>query len=438
MKISDIISVANASLLRNKARTFLTIIAIFIGATTLSLTNGIGTGLKSYINSQLGNLGNSYSLTITANVKKNNQFNKTAGLQSYNPNQKKIVRAGGGPNGVDAIVALSNNYIAKISKINNIVSVQPVYVLSPDYISTASNPTKKFQFNIGQTFGKATLDIADGRNVNLNSNNAEITIPTTYLSSLGFSNNNQALSQVVNIGVTNALGQQSVVSAKIVGIQQKTLLGSAQAYGNTVLTNQIHNIESQGLTAVNKDSYASLDATYKTNLTATQVTTLKNALTKAGYTGKTIQDQISTIFTIINAITDILDFFAIITLIAASFGIINTLFMSVQERTREIGLMKALGMSKFKIFILFSFEAVLIGFWGSILGIGFANIIGAVINNIATKGFLQNFTGLSLLSFPSSSSTIIVVGIMLIAFLAGTLPARRAAKKDPIDALRYE
>jgi putative ABC transport system permease protein len=112
--------------------------------------------------------------------------------------------------------------------------------------------------------------------------------------------------------------------------------------------------------------------------------------------------------------------------------------MSVQERTKEIGLMKALGMGRRKIFALFSIEAVLIGFWGSILGIIFANFLGKIVNNLSTKGFLKDFPGLNLLSFPAKASTIIVVGIMLIAFLAGTLPARRASRKDPIDALRYE
>jgi putative ABC transport system permease protein len=95
-------------------------------------------------------------------------------------------------------------------------------------------------------------------------------------------------------------------------------------------------------------------------------------------------------------------------------------------------------MGKRRIFLLFSTEAVLIGFWGSMLAIVFANLLGKLINSFTTKGFLKDFTGLQLLSFPAKASAIIVIGIMLIAFLAGTLPARRAARKDPIDALRYE
>ncbi len=437
MKLTDLLLMANSSLFRNKARTFLTVVAIFIGATTLSLTNGIGSGLKAYINRQLGNLGNPHSLTITANAKTASSFN-SSGLQPYNPNQTRIVSAGGGPNGSHSIVGLTKSDINKISKIPNVVSVQPNYILSPDYIALSSNLAKKYQFSLGQIFGTSSLDMAVGENASNSSATPEITIPTSYVSSLGFNNATQAIKKTVIIGMTNALGQSHSFQATIVGVQQKTLVGSAQAYGNLTLINELHSFESQGLPVAQEGVYASLTAVYKSNLSATGLSNLQATLTKDGYTGKTIQDRVSTVFTIINAVTYVLDFFAIITLVAASFGIINTLFMSVSERTREIGLMKALGMSKAKIFTLFSLEAVLIGFWGSMLGILFANIIGRVVNSITTNGFLKDFPGLSLLSFPGINSTIIVVVIIAVAFLAGALPARRAAQKDPIEALRYE
>ncbi len=438
MKLSDLLLMANASLFRNKARTFLTVVAIFIGATTLSLTNGIGSGLKAYLNRQLGNLGNSHSLVITANVKSATGFN-SSGLAPYNPNQTKLISGrGGGPNGTDTIIALTSVDINKIAKIPGVVSVQPIYSLAPNYIALATNPAKKYQFSISQIFGNASLDMASGNNVSNSSSLNEITIPTSYVSSLGFSNNNQALNQMVIIGLTNALNQSSVFSAKIVGVQQKTLVGSAQAYGNNALIDQLDGFQSEGLPVSQKGVYPSLMAIYNTNLTTQELNNLQATLKKDGYTGQTIQNRVSTVFTIINAVTDVLDFFAVITLVAASFGIINTLFMSVSERTREIGLMKALGMSKAKIFTLFSLEAVLIGFWGSVLGIAFANLIGRIVNSITSKGFLKDFPGLQILSFPGINSTIIIVVIIVVAFLAGTLPARRASRKDPIEALRYE
>ncbi|HXD81423.1 MAG TPA: FtsX-like permease family protein [Candidatus Acidoferrum sp.] len=108
------------------------------------------------------------------------------------------------------------------------------------------------------------------------------------------------------------------------------------------------------------------------------------------------------------------------------------------KRTKEIGLMRALGMGRRRIFLLFSSEAVLIGFWGSILGVAFAALAGQVISAVGTNGFLKDYPGLSLMTFPPSTVVAVVIGIMLIAFLAGTLPALGASRKDPIEALRYE
>ena len=141
---------------------------------------------------------------------------------------------------------------------------------------------------------------------------------------------------------------------------------------------------------------------------------------------------------IINAIIAVLNGFAIIALLAAGFGIINTLLMSVQERTKEIGLMKAMGMYAHKIFLLFSFEAVILGFWGSVSGVLFAIATGTIVNQILMKGLLKDLSGLQPLSFSVESVLPIMAIVMGLAFVAGTLPAIRAARQDPINSLRYE
>jgi putative ABC transport system permease protein len=421
MKFIDILATANQSLFRNKVRTLLTVIAIFIGATTLSLTNGIGSGIKSYLNRQVGDLGNSNSLIITAANKKANLRSTSDGLQKYTPGEKEINSTGPGPSAAE--VVLTGSDIKKIEAQPNIVSVQPSLSIAPDYIASAEMPNEKYQFSLNQTVGQSSLDMSNGNRVNNNASDYQLTIPTSYASSLGFSNS-EAVDKQVTIGITNALGQQSNVTATIVGVQQKTLVGSTAAYADNALFGELYNIQTTGLPASTKDAYTSLTAVFKSNLTPAQIQNLKNNLSGEGYDAETVKDEVSTVFTIISAVTDVFDGFAAITLLAAAFGIVNTLYMSVSERTKEIGLMKALGMSKAKIFTLFSIEAALIGFWGSLLGVGFANIIGRLVNMVASKGFLKDFT--------------IIIGIMLIAFLAGTLPARRASQKDPIEALRYE
>jgi len=112
--------------------------------------------------------------------------------------------------------------------------------------------------------------------------------------------------------------------------------------------------------------------------------------------------------------------------------------MSVQERTREIGLMKAMGMGASKVFALFSAEAVVIGFLGSAIGAAVAIGLGTIISNVLAAGPLSDLAGLRVLEFNPISVITVIVVVMLLAFLSGTLPAARAARLDPIEALRYE
>jgi putative ABC transport system permease protein len=168
------------------------------------------------------------------------------------------------------------------------------------------------------------------------------------------------------------------------------------------------------------------------------VSGVKSELADADLAGQTVEDQLGVVQTIITGIIGVLSAFAVVALIAASFGIVNTLLMSVQERTREIGLMKAMGMSNGRVFGLFSLEAVVIGFLGAALGALAAIGVGSAISTAASSTVLADLPGLTVLLFEPATVITVIVVIMLVAFLSGVLPARRAARQDPIDSLRYE
>lgn len=128
----------------------------------------------------------------------------------------------------------------------------------------------------------------------------------------------------------------------------------------------------------------SLLATAHFDATASEedIDALQADLAARGYTAATVADQIGIIQTVISGIIGVLNAFAAIALIAAGFGIINTLLMSVQERTREIGSMKAMGMGGGRIYALFSVEAVFIGFLGSMIGSLAAIGVGFAANGV--------------------------------------------------------
>ena len=119
---------------------------------------------------------------------------------------------------------------------------------------------------------------------------------------------------------------------------------------------------------------------------------------------------------------------SIIALLAAGVGIMNIMLVSVTERTREIGIRKAIGARKTSILLQFLFEAIVLcilgGFIGIILGVGLGNLAGGLLNAQAAIPYDWVIIGLSLCIF---------VGLIF-----GTYPAYKAANLDPIEALRYE
>ncbi len=432
MKLIDIISTASSNMFRSKLRTSLTIIAIFIGAFTLTLTNGLGAGISNYIDKQLSNIGAKDVMIIQA-VAISNDGPQGDQPKKYDPNKRTASIASEGNR---SITVLTDKDITKIKAIDGIKSVDPYLGGSIDYISGKSGD--KFLGSINQYLEGENYSLDAGKLPTNTTTEFEIIVPTAYVSSLGYDSPAAAIGQPVKLGVTNVLGKQSEVTATIVATQQKSLIGGGALNLNTPLLTEVHRVQNVGLPATTTASYQMAAARFDPSLSDAKIKDLKDRLKTAGYNGTTVEDQIGTFKSVITGIVGVLDGFAVIALLAASFGIINTLLMSVQERTKEIGLMKAMGMGGGKIFLLFSGEAVMIGFWGSIIGSGVAIVVGQVINRVVLNTFLKDLVGLHLLTFSFASVTIIVGIVMAIAFLAGTLPAIRAARQNPIDSLRYE
>lgn len=427
MNLRDILRTASSNLWRSKTRTILTIIAIFIGALTLSLTNGIGSGISSYINRELGNIGAADALSVTPV----SQDTTSSGPKKYDSN-RVVSNSLRGP----SIPVLTDADVAKIKATPGIRKVEILRNPNVDYIQGPNG--QKYQIAVSEFLSGTNLDMASGQKPYTSGVEAQIALPIDYVQSLGFTTNQTAVGQVVNLAVTDTFGKQTVVSAVVSGVQQKSLLSLGGAEINEVLTNRLYDIQSADLPSSASHQYEQVIARFDPSISSADLTRLKNRLKDQGYKAETIKDAIGSIEQVINGVVLALDAFGIIALLAASFGIINTLLMAVQERTKEIGLMKAMGMGSGRIFLLFSAEAILLGFWGSLLGSLAAIGIGHIVDQVASKNILKDLVGLQLLSFPLQSVLLIMALIIVIAFLAGTLPARRAARQNPIEALRYE
>lgn len=428
MKLRDIILTANGNLRKSKLRAFLTSSAVFIGALTLMLTTGVGYGLRNYVAEQVNAAGAKDALVLTALQENSNPLRNT-GADEYNPDSAST------ETGFGKITTLTTKQLQDVKDTPHILSVTPVYANAVEYITTGN---KKYVASVTQAIDGLNIPLSAGRNVGANTSNYEVTLTPALIEPLGFSSAQDAVNKNVQLAFKDLRGQIFTLEATIVGVQEKTLIQANATTISLAMARDAFMKSTAGVPDAQRLQYFTAIAKYDNSISEQQLSDLKSKLASQHIEAKTLEDQLGVINTVINAITTFLNIFAGIALAAASFGIVNTLLMAVQERTREIGLMKALGMSKRKIFMLFSLEAVLIGLWSGLLALAAANLIGRIGSHYAAQTIFKDFEGLILFSFPALPMLVIVIVVMLIAFIAATLPARRAARLNPIDALRYE
>jgi putative ABC transport system permease protein len=143
---------------------------------------------------------------------------------------------------------------------------------------------------------------------------------------------------------------------------------------------------------------------------------------------RTSGDFVEQVGTVIDRITRFVTGIAVIALVVGAIGIANIMLVSVTERTREIGVMKAVGARNRDVMALFLVEAGLLGTVGAVLGLPLGVAVGYAATRYAEVGFALA---------PVWMALAVVVGLA-VGVLAGLYPAWRAARVDPIDALRYE
>ena len=428
MNITSLAATAISNSLRSMSRTVLTVVAIVIGAFTLTLTTGVGNGINAYIDSTTSSIGGTSTLTVTKQAEDN-------GDAPDRYTGDTVESADDGP-GAATVEALTPTDLDTIREVDGVVTAEPVLSVDLDYVRYDRGT--RYQLSTAGSVPGTVLPLVAGEQLDPDSETRQIALPVSYVDALDFVDAEDAIDEIVVLGVTDADDKASTVTARVVAVVESTLANSATATSNDALTQALHDRQSVGLSTADRQSYGSAVVEFDAATTGDEVAALQTALSDEGYTAETVDEQIGDFKTVIDAVVLILNGFAVVALLAAGFGIVNTLLMSVRERTREIGLWKAMGLGGSKIFAMFSLEAVFIGFLGSLIGIGAAVAAGTVANGILGGGLLAGLPGLSLFAFTPVTLLVIAAGVMGIAVVAGTIPALRAARQDPIESLRYE
>ena len=144
--------------------------------------------------------------------------------------------------------------------------------------------------------------------------------------------------------------------------------------------------------------------------------------------------MMDSVTTIINAISYVLIGFVSISLIVSSIMIGIITYISVLERTKEIGILRAIGARKRDVSRVFNAETLIIGFAAGLIGIGITLLLNIPINLIIESA--ADIKSVSQLPLEGGISLVVIS--MILTFIAGLVPARIAAKKDPVIALRTE
>ncbi|MDO4712797.1 MAG: ABC transporter permease [Candidatus Saccharibacteria bacterium] len=454
MRTTDIIRRAGRNLKRAKMRTFLTSVAIAVGGFAIMASLMAGEGARQYVDR-----------ILTSNINANGlMISRDEGTLSVGGASKKVLKE----YKPDVATYFGREFtsvtaedITKLRARSDLKDVEPFYQLQPKFFVLSATPDKKYVADVMMRDSAIRLETASGKAMNKGVQLAdnEAVVPQAYAEELGLSTEAlvgskltltvaqtpQELSQQQIEKVYREQGEaglHELTRAKtiekeftIVAVSKKSpdqMTNTPNTYISPSAAKELTDFATLGTDRYQK--YASAMATVADGKDPEAV---KKALKdELGFSALTSKDIQGLLFTFVNMLQWIVLGFGVLALVVSVFGIVNTMYISVLERTQQIGLMKSLGASKRDIGRLFRYEAAWVGFLGGVLGVLGAGVAGIVLNPWISKSI-----GLGehhLLVFQPLWAIVVVAVLMLVAITAGLLPSRKAAKLDPIEALRTE
>ncbi|MBU0722373.1 ABC transporter permease [Patescibacteria group bacterium] len=395
MRLINIIWLSGRVFITHKLRTLLTISGISVGMGTIFVLVSLGYGLQNLVYNRITNKESLLTLEITV------------------------------PEESQKIIKLDKQSLTKIKEIPNVEKLSPLILLSS-------------QMNIGELNSEVSLNVVDssyfdlegikiqtGRKFNSEENNT-IVISSAILKMFNFKNFKD-LSEI-KVGLSIFKTEEE----KMIDLPGKfEIIGLINDESSNYIYAPLSCIENLKI-----DNFTSIKIKAKNN---ESLKTARSEIEKMGFNVSAISDTLEEMDIIFKTIQIILGIFGLVALIVACIGMFNTMTISLLERFRDVGIMKAIGASDRVIQKFFLIESLIISACGGIGGI----IIGFLTEKLLNSAFnfLANLLGgeaIDLFYTPSWFIFIILIFSLLVGFITGFYPSKRAAKINPLDALRYE
>ena len=417
MLYSDAFKTATRSLTHGKMRSILTMLGIVIGIASVIILMSIGQSAQDLILNQVESIGSNL-IIITPGAPANGKFSAPAASQGIiitSLQQKDVDALSREPSVTYAVPEVRGQANAVYG--NNNVTVG--YTGSTADFFVVSNLAKVGK---GETFSKSDVDSAN-----------HVVVIGPDLANTLFGSNVNPIDKIIRL---------KDVSFRVVGVLSKggtgafgVDLGNLVVMPISVAQTQLLGINYFNVIVVEANSQYDISfAKSRIGFILEQDHGITNS-NKDDFTINTQEDILSLLGNITSILTLFLAAIASISLVVGGIGIMNIMLVSVTERTREIGLRKAVGATNGDILEQFLIESVLLTLVGGIIGIALgAGVVGLVYLVLST--FFSSIGWV--FAFPISAVILglLVSGISGIAF--GIYPAQKAGKKNPIDALRYE
>lgn len=445
----DILLMAYQNLLRRKVRTALTVLGVLIGTTSIVVMISMGIGLKESITQNMAQWGSLNQITINSNIRFDEKGEPLGAAMPLNDEAVANLKMLSGVAGVSPGYEIGGEaFWGRKQGYFSLVGLDSTQMENFEFATTRGRLLKaEDRFNVvlggmvGYNFRDPKKDFEEYDNIPWEDRYLDEYNPTIKM-----------IDERIIFSVRNNTGKERKFNFNVVGIiDPQKMDKSYSAYAPIEEVKDIRkymragNSPSPTRDRGKKDtaqgpSPDDYDFIWVKSESIDTTKTLSKEIKDMGYMAYSMADNLEGIEEMSRTIQAVLGGIGGITLLVAAIGIINTMIMSIYERTREIGVMKVIGATFADIRLLFLTEAGLIGLTGGIVGLGVSYGLSFIINKFAGEmigaGLGMGGEAVAISLIPPWLALFALIFSFCIGIIAGIYPADRAVKISPIDAIR--